>query len=390
MSVLHEALRKAERAREEAAHAPKRAELSAVPLEIVAEPATPGTSTPFALEAEPQPEARPPAEANPAADEELAAPNPQRAFHLALGLAAIVAIAGAAYLWSQLRPAPAATKPLAPHAFVAQPAPKPAAEPPAPPSNAALLAGLPPVASPSAPPAEPPAQAAPQAAAPPPTRPATAAKPAAKEPAALAAALPAKPPAARAAVATIHPRVQAGYSAYQAGDLALARAEYEQALRADAGNRDALLGIAAVEARAGRTTEAENAYRRLLQADPRDADAHAGLLALRAGRVDPLQAESRVKSLLANEPEAGALHFTLGNQYARQGRWDEAQLAYARAHAADPANPDFAFNHAVSLDHLRQRGAALGQYRLALELAGTRTAHFPLDGARERIAQLAR
>jgi len=161
-------------------------------------------------------------------------------------------------------------------------------------------------------------------------------------------------------------------------------------LRDDASNRDALLGIAAIESRSGRPGEAEGHYRRLLLADPRDADAHAGLLALRAGRVDPLQAESRIKTLISSDPEASALHFSLGNQYARQERWDEALLAYAKAHASDPDNPDFAFNRAVSLDRLRQRAAALEHYRLALELAGKRSAQFPPDAARVRIEQLSR
>ena len=172
--------------------------------------------------------------------------------------------------------------------------------------------------------------------------------------------------------------------------LALARSEYQDALRDDSGNRDALLGLAAVESRSGRAGEAETYYRRLLQADPREPHAHAGLFALRAQRVDPLQAESRIKVLLANDPEASVLHFSLGNQYARQGRWDEARLAYAKAHAADPENPDFAFNRAVSLDHLRQHAAALEQYRLALELARTRNANFPLESAAERVRQLSR
>ena len=194
----------------------------------------------------------------------------------------------------------------------------------------------------------------------------------------------------RAAQATIHPRVRAGYAAYQSGDFALARAEYERALRDDARNRDALLGIAAIESRSGRSGEAEGHYRRLLQADPRDAEAHAGLLALRAGRVDPLQAESRIKTLISSGSESSALHFSLGNQYARQERWDEAQLAYAKAQASDPENPDFAFNRAVSLDRLRQRTAALEHYRLALDLAGKRSAHFSLDTARARIEQLLR
>ena len=385
MSLLHEALRKAERAREEADPPPRRAELAAVPLEIVAEPETPAATAPVALEPELPPEA--PQPGSNAAGEGLATPSRKRGFHFALGLAAVAGIAAATYLWTQLRPAPAVAKPNPPRAMQLLPAPKPAAEP-APATSGAALPGLPPITPPLSPPAEP------AVAALPPTRPASAppaapAKSAPKTDGNPAPVLPPKPPAARIPP-TIHPGVQAGYAAYQSGDLAQARAGYQEALRDDAGNRDALLGIAAVESRAGRTSEAETAYRRLLHADPRDSHANAGLLALRAQRVDPLQAESRVKSLLANDPEAGALHFTLGNQYARQGRWDEAQLAYAKAHAADPGNPDFAFNRAVSLDHLRQRGAALEQYRLALELASARTAHFPLDGARSRIEQLAR
>ena len=384
MSLLHEALHNAERAREEAHQPYRRAELAAVPLEIVAEREASAATERLAFESESAPELPQPqaGASNSVVDEAMPSSSSKRRIHVALGVAAVATIAAAAYLWAQSRPAPSVAKPIPPHAAQPQPAPK-QADPVL--AKSAALPGLPPITPPSPPPAEPPAAAP----APTPARTPAHPKPAPKEENALAASPP-KPPVARTAPVTIHPRVQAGYAAYQSGDLAQARMEYQEALRDDAGNRDALLGIAAIESRSGRTGEAESAYRRLLQADPRDSHAHAGLLALRAQRVDPLQAESRVKSLLANDPEAGALHFTLGNQYARQGRWDEAQLAYARAHAADPGNPDFAFNRAVSLDHLRQRSAALEQYRLALDLASTRTAHFPLDGARTRIEQLAR
>ena len=386
MSLLHEAMRKAERAREEAHQPPRRAEFSAVPLEIVPEPETPAMVPPLATEPELPPESphSQAAAGSGTVEEERLSPNPKRGLHIALAFAGIAAIAAAAYFWHQLRPAAAVATPSPPPAVQPPPEPKPAPAP-----TSAALPGLPPVTAPSVPATEAPAAAAPQAPSVP-ARAAVAHKPAAKEEPALAPPFSPKPPAARIAPATVHAGVQAGYAAYQAGDLAQARVDYQQALRDDASNRDALLGIAAIESRAGRTSEAESAYRRLLQADPRDSHAHAGLLALRAQRVDPLQAESRVKSLLANDPEAGALHFALGNQYARQGRWDEAQLAYARALGADPGNPDFAFNRAVSLDHLRQRGAALEQYRLALELASTRAANFAPDNARARIEQLAR
>src|SRR5260221_10655442 len=48
----------------------------------------------------------------------------------------------------------------------------------------------------------------------------------------------------------VSPKVEAGYAAYAAGDLAAARSEYEQALRDEPANRDALLGLAAIDVRA--------------------------------------------------------------------------------------------------------------------------------------------
>jgi len=140
-------------------------------------------------------------------------------------------------------------------------------------------------------------------------------------------------------------------------------------LREDASNRDALLGLAALDTRAGRFEAADAAYVRLLQIDPRDPHAQAGLLALRAARVDPLAAESRVKTLLASDPNAHVLNFALGNQLARQERWAEAQQQYFKAFAGDPENADFAYNLAVSLDHLRQPKIALDYYQRSLELS---------------------
>ncbi|HTN27672.1 MAG TPA: tetratricopeptide repeat protein [Burkholderiales bacterium] len=391
MSLLQEAIRKAERARDEAQ--PRRAELSAVPLEIVPDP----EPSPQALALEPAPsveastapERQQPAYVSPAA-EEVGAANPKLALHISLAAAGIAAIAAAVYFWIQLRPAPVAANPNPPRAVTAAPAASPTTAEPVRPSRDAALPGLPPSVPEELPRAEPVALIA----AAPPAQPAKE-LPAQKtkpEKAVGEAALPQPPPRPSPLMraAAVQPRVQSGYAAYQAGDLTLARAEYEQALRDDPSNRDALLGIAAIEARSGRFGQAESYYRRLLQDDPRDPHAHAGLLALRAQRLDPLQVESRIKTLLANDPEASVLHFSLGNQYARQGRWDEAQRAYAKAHAADPENPDFAFNRAVSLDHLHQRVAALEQYRIALELAGARSANFPLESAAERVRQLSR
>jgi tetratricopeptide (TPR) repeat protein len=188
----------------------------------------------------------------------------------------------------------------------------------------------------------------------------------------------------------IHPQVAAGYASYQAGDLPKARAEYQQVLREEPSNRDALLGLAAVEMRAQRFDLADGYYQRILQADPRDAHAQAGMVALRGQQLDPVAVESRVKSLLAADRNSTVLHFTLGNQYALQGRWAEAQQAYFKAFATDPENPDFAFNLAVSLDQLHQPSLALEYYRRALALAEKRSAAFAPESARTRVLQLSR
>ena len=325
-------------------------------------------------------------------------PNPRLPFYLTVGALGVFALGVVGYFWVQLSPAPALVNanPQRPaeERPVALAGAKPAAASLAPtlPAQAAVP-GLPagPAAAAAPIPGPAPAASTPQAA---PAPAAAAAMPAAKPVPSRAKPAAAKRAASDVSVSRsamqIHPRVQAGFAAYQSGDLAAARAEYQQVLREESGNRDALLGLAAVEMRAQRYEQAENHYLRLLQTNPRDAHAQAGLLALRGQAVDPVAAESRLKTLLASDPEANVLRFALGNQYAQQGRWADAQQEYFRAYTADPENPDFAFNLAVSLDQLRQPTLALEYYRRALALAEKRAAGFAPQTARERVQQLSR
>jgi tetratricopeptide (TPR) repeat protein len=185
------------------------------------------------------------------------------------------------------------------------------------------------------------------------------------------------------------PQVERAYEAFQLGDLPKARAQYQAVLQRDSANRDALLGLAAIDLRTRNYELAESRYLRLLETDPRDAYAMAGLIALR-GQTDPVQSESRLKSLIAVQPDVAHLHFALGNQYAVQSRWSEAQAAYFRAFTLDPDNPDFAFNLAVSLDQLRQGKLALEYYRRALSLTGARPQGFDKNQVSVRITELSR
>jgi len=185
----------------------------------------------------------------------------------------------------------------------------------------------------------------------------------------------------------INAALQDGYQAFMAGNYTSAAQHYASALRQDPNNRDALLGNSAIAARRNDVAAATSGYQRLLELNPNDADAQAGLLALRPG--DPGQSEMRLKDLLRRDPGAAPLEFALGNLYAQQGRWSDAQQAYFRAYSSVPDNADYAFNLAVGLDRLSQRKLALTYYQRALDLSRTSPAAFDRTAARRRADQLA-
>lgn len=183
----------------------------------------------------------------------------------------------------------------------------------------------------------------------------------------------------------INPAVSRAYAAYTAGDMAGAKRNYEEALRSDPRSLDALNGMTAVALRAGRRDLAETYMARALEVDPRDAYALSALASLK-GQSDPQAAESRLRSLISAAPDSPAAHFSLGNLYAREGRWSEAQQAYFRAFSSEPDNPDYMFNLAVSLDHIRQSKLALQYYQSAL--AAARPGAFDREQAAARVRDL--
>jgi Tfp pilus assembly protein PilF len=330
-------------------------------------------------------------------------PNPRLPFFISLGVLGAVALGTVIYFWYQLRPPPplanANPPPAAAQLAVASSGgPSAGAVPAAGSAAPAAVASARPAAVPGLPELPAPPQAeAPRASPALAERavPRASQRPAMSAPAVQAPRVMRNPPRDQETMSIkrpsprLNPAIAAGYAAYQAGDLAAARSSYAQALQDEPDNRDALLGMAAVEMRAQRYGAADAHYRRLLRVDPRDPHALAGVLALRGQQIDPVLAESRVKTLLSRDTGAEVLNFTLGNEYARQGRWAEAQQAYFKALASDPGNPDFAYNLAVSLEHIGKPGLALEQYRSALALAEHRSFSFDRPAARKRIQELA-
>jgi len=432
MSLLLEALKKAERAKEEAQRRERAQGESAPPAEPVPPPPSvtpapeplitrdqlPDVRQPLSLEEDVQPSAKPAPAAKPASaaqpsrraepkpdalagdaqrnsarkvfEAKFKEPNPRLPFFITMGALGVFAVGTVVYFWLQLSPPPSLVN--------ANP-PRPSNETPI---AAADLKPAPTVVAPAAPasaipglPVAPAAPARPTVVQPVPQPQMVQPAPVARAPETPRLQAPAPRPAQTEITATrqpsqVHPNIATGYAAYLAGDLAVARTEYDKALKEEPSNRDALLGLAALDVRAGRFESAEATYLRLLQADPRDAHAAAALIALRAGRGGTISAESRVKTMLADSPGSHVLNFTLGNELAQQGRWAEAQQEYFKAFSAEPDNADFAYNLAISLDHLRQPKLALEYYQRAIALAKARGARFDIAAAQSRVAQLSR
>ena len=183
----------------------------------------------------------------------------------------------------------------------------------------------------------------------------------------------------------INPLAASAYGALQAGRVDEAQSLYQRLATAEPRNIDAWLGLAAIALQKGHADQAGKYYMQVLETDPQNTAAQAGLISL-IGSADPLASESRLKALLASQPSA-FLHFTLGNLHAGQGRWPAAEQAYFQAQQMEPANADYAFNLAVSLEHLNQPAIALTYYRRAQQFA-SRGAHFDTASLAARIAHL--
>ena len=190
----------------------------------------------------------------------------------------------------------------------------------------------------------------------------------------------------RSSADRVGPALARAYEAYHAGDADSAAETYRGVLDREPRNRDALLGLAAVAARAERWDEASARYARVLAFHPADSVARAALIDI--GEPDPVHRESRLKALLSREPRAAYLHFGLGNAYAAQSRWPEARRSYSEASRLDAGNADYAYNLAVSLDRLSRPDSALALYREALELARRRPARFDAPAALARIRDI--
>jgi len=177
------------------------------------------------------------------------------------------------------------------------------------------------------------------------------------------------------------------YAAFRSGDDTLALKKYGEVLKIDPANRNALLARAAINVHNGNSAAAIDDYQALLLENPKDSLAMASLLAV--ARVSPLETETRLKVMIRDEPDSPHLNFALANAYAAQHRWQEAQGHYFTALQNNPDDPNYAYNLAVSLEHISQPKAAVSYYRRALENYNKGLATFSRDAVDRRLEKLA-
>ena len=194
-------------------------------------------------------------------------------------------------------------------------------------------------------------------------------------------------------VAVVTPNLQAAFESYQQGDLLKAQKQYQAVLSQQTNSRDAMLGLASVHLKQRDIAQAQAIYSSLLKLNPKDPLARAGLLET-SQAVDPAQQESELKSLLSQHPNLAPLAFALGNLYASQNRWSEAQSEYfnalkiAKSTNAGAISPDYAFNLAIGLERLNQPKPAYTYYKDALELSRYSPPGFDIELLNSRLAYL--
>jgi len=184
----------------------------------------------------------------------------------------------------------------------------------------------------------------------------------------------------------VSPTLSDAWRDYRQQNYTGAERKYKQVLHQYPDNRDAMLGLAAIAMYRNRNAVARYYYERVLKKHPGDNVARVALLSL-IGSGDTLKDGSRLKHWLQSDPNNPQLHFSLGNYFAGNGHWKEAQHAYFEAFRLAPTRADYAFNLAVTLDQLALQKQALNYYRKARELAGT-SALFSIEQLDQRISRL--
>jgi len=178
---------------------------------------------------------------------------------------------------------------------------------------------------------------------------------------------------------------------WQQGNGAAAEQQYQEWIHKNPHDVEGRIALGQFYATQQRAEEALQQFGRALELEPKNATAIANLTSLQK-QADPIQRQ-RIFARLLNDSadnDLPYLHFLYANSLAETAQWESAQKEYFRTLQLDSTNADYAFNLAVSLEHLNQIPAARDFYQRAITLAADKPAFARIyQHSRARLQQLA-
>ncbi|MHC4997113.1 MAG: tetratricopeptide repeat protein, partial [Planctomycetota bacterium] len=178
----------------------------------------------------------------------------------------------------------------------------------------------------------------------------------------------------RKALATEHvqhdkARYNLGWVLERQGDIAGARAQYEQAIELNPVNADARNNLGLILINEGRLDEATEQFTAAIEGEPRNTRARFNLAMqqIRAGqRIEP---EKHLRDAIRLDPMYKDAVEQLARLLLDQGRHEDAAEFYRHALAIQPDNYDAQFNLGLTLEALNDFPGAEHHYRNAIRLA---------------------
>lgn len=159
--------------------------------------------------------------------------------------------------------------------------------------------------------------------------------------------------------------VTAGYNALVRGDIGFALELYSSAVESEPTSVMAQLGRSAALQKLGRMEEARAGYENVLRLDPNNREALTNLTSIYSARA-PNEALSRLITLEREYPDFSPVKAQIGLLYARMGSTDDALSYLRQAASLDPATVMYQYNLAVLLDRMGRAEQAVLSYERVL------------------------
>jgi predicted O-linked N-acetylglucosamine transferase (SPINDLY family) len=153
---------------------------------------------------------------------------------------------------------------------------------------------------------------------------------------------------------------------HQAGNFTQAEQIYQQILRADPRNVDALHLSGVLAHQRGQDERALHLIGMAIQLNPREATFHCHLGLAQTALQQLAEAAASFRQALALRPDFAEAHNNLGNVFYQRGQWEEAVACYRRAVELRPDYPEAHKNSAVILMEQGRREEAIVHVRHAV------------------------